>query len=87
MYWFLVFFWQDLVCVTIQAAYLVECMDTHTGQIRWQHLFQWLKDDKYEYKVPTALSFLPDSMSSNKTRKMHVKRVISSQVFKEHEDL
>lgn len=59
---------KDLICVAIQAAYLVECIDKETGQTKWQHLFQWLKDDKYEYKIPKTLRFIPDMTLGNKTQ-------------------
>lgn len=71
-----VFCFQDLICVAIQAAYLVECIDKETGQTKWQHLFQWLKDDKYEYKIPKTLRFIPDMTLGNKTREIHTIGII-----------
>uniref|UniRef100_K1PJQ2 Low-density lipoprotein receptor-related protein 4 n=1 Tax=Magallana gigas TaxID=29159 RepID=K1PJQ2_MAGGI len=59
---------KDLICVAIQAAYLVECIDKETGQTKWQHLFQWLKDGKYEYKIPKTLKFIPAMTLENITR-------------------
>lgn len=69
-------YFQDLICVAIQAAYLVECIDKETGQTKWQHLFQWLKDDKYEYKIPKTLKFIPAMKLENKTREIHSTNII-----------
>ncbi|XP_061165321.1 low-density lipoprotein receptor-related protein 4-like [Saccostrea echinata] len=60
--------YQNIVCVTIQFAYLVECINKQTGQTVWQHLFQWPKDGKFEYKVPQALRFIKDKDQGNETR-------------------
>lgn len=71
-----IMYFQDLICVAIQAAYLVECIDKETGQTKWQHLFQWLKDGKYEYKIPKTLKFIPAMTLENITREIHSTNII-----------
>ncbi|XP_062572042.1 low-density lipoprotein receptor-related protein 4-like [Saccostrea cucullata] len=65
--------YQNILCVAIQFAYLVECINKQTGETVWQHLFQWPKDGKYEYKVPQALTFIQDKDQGNETQRCEEK--------------
>jgi hypothetical protein len=76
------FVFQDIICFTVQLAYFVECIDKRTGQTVWEHLFQWLKDGRYEYKIPQALRFIEDAEQDNTTSKAYIRFYSSSGRFR-----